>query len=566
MTNGKRIDTINERENDNGREKMTEKKKEKVMKADESGRKYTKRKFVYNRVYTCILFAFIQLVVSLALLYFVEHQAAPLVRWIIWIVAAVFVLYLVNRTDNDASAKMKWIIMILIFPVIGMAFFLLYGEGRPTVHMKRVFNESKAANKEYLTQSAETTQAVEDCGRDGAVCKYLLNQAGYPAYNDGTVEYYPTGKSLFEEMMTALEQAERFVLIEYFIIGNGKLWDRLRAALLKKAEEGVKIYIIFDDFGSVLVLPRNYDKYLEALHPNIKCIAFNRVMPVFAIHQNSRDHRKMFVIDDKIAFTGGLNLADEYIGELVRFGDWKDSGVKVTGTAVQTFIVMFFNFWNAFKKDSKISLKEILGECAENEKYLAQKAQESYAEHGERKGFFIQPFDDSPLDRKSDGEVVYLDAIERASKYVYIFTPYLILPDGLRVALCHAAMRGVDVRIVTPAIPDKKMVFRMTRANYGALMEHGVKIYEYTPGFLHSKSIVVDDEFAVVGSINFDYRSLYLHFENAVYFSGCDAVKAVRKDCEETFAVSLLQTEQTIKRSWFGRLVDSILRFMDTVV
>ncbi len=541
-------------------------KKEKVKKADGLGKNYAKRKFVYNRVYTCILFAFIQLVVSLALLYFVEHKAAPIVRWIIWIFAAIAILYLVNRMDNDSSAKMKWIIMILIFPVIGVAFFLLYGEGRPTMHMSRVFNESKTANKGYLAQTETVANAVEDAGRNGAVCNYLLNEAGYPAYNDGTIDYYPTGVSLFEEMMTALEQAERFVLIEYFIIGNGKLWDRLRAALLKKAEEGVKIYIIFDDFGSVLVLPRNYEKYLESLHENIKCIAFNRVMPLFAIHQNSRDHRKIFVIDDKIAFTGGLNLADEYIGELIRFGDWKDSGVKVTGTAVQTFIVMFFNFWNAFRKDGKVDLKDVLGDLDENKRYLAEKSADSAKVHGERKGFFIQPFDDSPLDRKSDGEFVYLDAIERASKYVYIFTPYLILPDGLRVALCHAAMRGVDVRIVTPAIPDKKMVFRMTRANYGALMEHGVKIYEYTPGFLHSKSIVVDDEFAVVGSINFDYRSLYLHFENAVYFSGCDAVKDVRKDCEETFEISLLQTEKTIKRSWLGRLVDSILRFMDTVV
>lgn len=547
---------------------MSEKNEKIVEKKDENNKKFGQRRFVYNRVYTCVLLAFIQLIVWIVLLYFVEYEATPIFRAIIWTIAGVFVLYLVNRTDNDASAKLKWIIMILVFPVIGIAFFLMYGEGRPTVYMKKRLSESKEKNKSYLIQTERTERLVDEAGRNGAVCKYLLSQAGYPCYTDGTLDYYPTGVELFEEMMKELEKAEKFVLIEYFIIGKGKLWERLKAKLLEKAESGVKIYIIFDDFGSVLVLPRHYEKRLESMHENIKCIAFNRVMPLFAIHQNNRDHRKMFVVDDKVAFTGGLNLADEYIGERIRFGDWKDSGVKVQGGAVNSFIVMFFDLWNAFCKDKakKVDLKTLLGEIDDAKETLLNKEEKSLQEQGERAEFFVQPFDDSPLDRKSDGEFVYLDLIDRASKYVYVFTPYLILPDGLRVALCHASMRGVDVRIVTPAIPDKKMVFRMTRANYPVLMQHGVKIYEYTPGFLHSKSIVVDDEYAVVGSINFDYRSLYLHFENAVYFSGCDAVKAVRKDCENTFEVSLLQTEETTKRSWFGRLVDSILRLFDTVV
>ncbi len=524
------------------------------------------KKFVYNRVYVCIFLAFIQLLASLVLLFLVENEVAPAVRWCIWILAAIAVLYLVNRTDTDSAAKMKWIIMILIFPIIGVAFFFLYGEGRPTLHMSKAFSDSKEKNRDYLFQTEKTSAAVVENGRGASVCKYLFDYAGYPAFNDGDIEYYPTGKELFEEMMREVEKAERFILIEYFIIGEGALWDRLREALLKKAQAGVKIYIIFDDFGSVLVLPRKYENYMQSLHPNIKCMAFNRVLPLFAIHQNNRDHRKMFVIDDKIAFTGGLNLADEYIGELIRFGDWKDSGVKVTGGAVQSFIVMFFNLWNAFNKKDKVEISELLGTLEESKRALAEKEERAEKNFGTRKGFFVQPFDDSPFDRKSDGEFVYLDVINRASKYVYIFTPYLILPDGLRVALCNAAMRGVDVRIVTPAIPDKKMVFRMTRANYGVLMEHGVKIYEYTPGFLHSKSIVSDDECAVVGSINFDYRSFYLHFENAVYFSGAEAVLGVKKDCEETFKVSELQTPENTKRSWFGRLIDGILRFMDTVV
>ena len=313
-------------------------------------------------------------------------------------------------------------------------------------------------------------------------------------------------------------------------------------------------------------IARNRDYTTKKLNEmGIKCVIFNPFRPFLSSVQNNRDHRKMLVIDNDVAFTGGLNVADEYIGELIRFGNWKDSGVKVTGAAAQTFTVMFFDLWNAFNPEKKVDLAELLGEVEDSKKALQEKQNSSDEKYAGRKNYFVQPFDDSPLDQKSDGEFVYLDIIHRASKYVYIFTPYLILPDTLRFALCSAAMRGVDVRIVTPAIPDKKLVFRMTRANYGVLMRHGVKIYEYTPGFIHSKSIVADDECAVVGSINFDYRSLYLHFENAVYFTDKAAVQAVRKDCEETFEISEIRTEENTKRTWLGRIVDAVLRFTDTL-
>jgi cardiolipin synthase len=269
---------------------------------------------------------------------------------------------------------------------------------------------------------------------------------------------------------------------------------------------------------------------------------------------NNRDHRKILVVDGKVAFTGGINLADEYVAQKVRFGYWKDSGVKITGNAVRSFTMMFFYLWNAFRKD-----KEALSA------YLLPPSEIKSDTKDEEKQTQIHPYDDSPLDKQSVGATVYLDMIHRARDYVYIFTPYLILDDEMRAALMRAAMRGVDVRIVTPGIPDKKMVYRLTRANYEILMRVGVKIYEYTPGFIHSKSMVCDDECAVVGTINFDYRSLYLHFENAVYFSGCDAVMEVKRDCEETFAVSKLCTKENHKRGFFGRLGDSLLRLFETI-
>lgn len=279
-------------------------------------------------------------------------------------------------------------------------------------------------------------------------------------------------------------------------------------------------------------------------------MTFNDVVPLLAVRMNNRDHRKMLVVDGKVAFTGGINIADEYINEKRRFGYWKDTGLKITGNAVRSFTQMFFYMWNAFRKDKENVTDYLLPETPAKEDT----------------GVRIQPYDDSPLDNVSMGEAVYMDILERASRYVYIFTPYLVLDDSMRSAICRAALRGVDVRLVTPAVPDKKTVFRLTRANYGILMKAGVKIYEYTPGFIHAKSMVCDDECAVVGTINLDYRSLYHHFENAVYFSGSEAVAAVKRDCEETFAVSKQCTAENVKRGIIGKLVDSVLRVFETLM
>ena len=282
-------------------------------------------------------------------------------------------------------------------------------------------------------------------------------------------------------------------------------------------------------------------------------MTFNNVVPLFAVRMNNRDHRKIMVIDGKAAFTGGINLADEYIGEEERFGYWKDCGVKITGGAVNSFVQMFFYIWNAFRKERE----ELKNYCV-----IPQKEGGMYEDKAD---FCVQPYDDSPFDDISAGEAVYVDIINRASKYVYIFTPYLVLDDSLRFALCSAAARGVDVRIVTPGTPDKKITFRLTRANYKILIGAGVKIYEYTPGFIHSKCMVSDDECAVVGTINLDYRSLYHHFENAVYFAGCEAVMAVKRDAEETFALSKECSAQYPKRSVFGRMIDALLRVFETL-
>ena len=523
--------------------KLSARKKRWIERTVANDRSY--KVYLYNRLFLFMLAVLAQVLGYALILLLIVYDSAYAfgLEILVGALALVFVLSIISGNDRPSS-KLSWVVLILIAPVFGVPMYLVNGRGRPTKRMRKKVDEAKAENAEKLGQMQEFVPAT----RADTVCRYIQNYGGYPVFYSGDVEYYKSGEDMFPHILNALKGAEKFILLEYFIIANGKMWNEIRKVLLEKAACGVKIYIIYDDFGCMVTLPPKYDQYLESLSENIKCMPFNEVVPLFAVRMNNRDHRKMLVVDVKTAFTGGVNLADEYIAEKRRFGYWKDSGLKITGAPVRSFVQAFAYMWNAFRKD-KIDVNEFL-----------QPVQDT-ADTGVR----IQPYDDSPLDQISVGETVYVDMINRAKDSVYIFTPYLVLDDFLRVALCSAAMRGVDVRIVTPGVPDKKTTYRLTRANYEILMKSGVKIYEYTPGFIHAKSMLCDNESAVVGTINLDYRSLYLHFENAVYFSGVAAVQDLKRDCEETFAESKLCSKENTKRSVIGRFVDSILRVFETM-
>ena len=539
--------------------KLSARKKRWIERTVANDRSY--KAFLYNRFFIFLVMVLLQLVSFGVLFYLLVYhsQAALALQIVIFALELVFVLSILNGHDRPSS-KLNWIIVILIAPVFGVPMYMMNGRGRPTRRMNKKIQASKTANGAALARRYGNTEKTDETAkaehqpqtgtRSDAISKYLTTYGGYPAFDDGTVTYYKSGEEMFPVMLEEIAKAEKFILLEYFIIAHGLMWSTVSKMLLEKAMQGVQVRIIYDDFGCMMTLPPHYEKYLEGLHENIKCLNFNPVVPLFAVRMNNRDHRKILVIDGKVAFTGGINLADEYIAQKQRFGYWKDSGLRITGSAVRSFTQMFFYLWNAFRKD-----KENI------EEYLPQAGGGAA-----QKGLRIQPYDDSPLDRLSTGEAVYIDLINRASKSVWIFTPYLILDDLLRASLCHAAMRGVDVRIVTPGIPDKKMVYRLTRANYALLIKAGVRIYEYTPGFIHAKSMLCDGESAVVGTINLDYRSLYHHFENAVYFSGCEAIDALRRDCEETFALSRERTSEDVRRSVVGRLIDSVLRVFETLV
>ncbi|MBQ7912566.1 MAG: cardiolipin synthase [Clostridia bacterium] len=532
-----------------GKKKLSERKKRKIERTVANDRSY--KVILYNRFILFLLLVLLQTTVQIGIWISVVYKSpvGSILQLLLWVLSLIFVLHIINKNERP-SLKINWIIILLIAPVLGVPFYLLHGEARPTKKMRKKIARAKAEVCQSVTEFYGEREIAAPQTRDEGVSYFLEKYAGYPLFHDGEVEYYESGEGAFPHMLTALKGAEKFILLEYFIIKHGKMWQKILQILLEKAEQGVQIRIIYDDFGCMMSLPPKYERYLEGLHKNIRCMKFNDVVPVFALRMNNRDHRKILVVDGKIAFTGGINLADEYINEERRFGYWKDSAVKITGSAVNSFTQMFFYLWNAFRKDKEDVKNYLLplksGKCGGQ--------------------VCVQPYDDSPLDNIRVGETVYMDAIQRAQKSLYIFTPYLILDDEMRTALCQASLRGVDVRIVTPSVPDKKLVFRMTRANYGILMKAGVKIYEYAPGFIHAKSVLCDEKIAVVGTVNFDYRSLYFHFENAVCFSGCQAVEDLKRDCEATFAVSTRCTPENTKRNVFGRLIDAVFRVFETLL
>jgi cardiolipin synthase len=348
---------------------------------------------------------------------------------------------------------------------------------------------------------------------------------------------------MFQDMLEELKKAEHFIFMEYFIVEDGKMWGSILEVLEEKARAGLDVRFIYDDLGSVSLLPTGYDKQLEA--KGIRCIAFNPFVPLLSLVMNNRDHRKITVIDGHTAFSGGVNLADEYINEKVRFGHWKDTGFMLKGEAVWNYTVMFLRMWNAFRHTDT--------------DYEAFRPQIYHPEAFLSDGF-VQPYGDTPLDDEVVAENVYLNILNQARDYVYIFTPYLIIDHEMNTALCLAAKRGVDVRIVTPGIPDKKVIFQLTRSYYPPLLKAGVRIYEYTPGFLHAKSYVCDDETAVVGTINMDYRGLYLHFECGTCFYRNSIVEQVKQDSLATMEKSRELALSDTRQGFFGGLFCALLR------
>lgn len=434
--------------------------------------------------------------------------------WVGILVSLLLAIGIVSRRC-DPEYKIVWLVLILPFPVFGCMIYLVFGGSRHPRWLRRAMQSIKEKMHETL-KSDYKADKLSAMGKSAAIqANYLERQAHCPVYDGSRAEYFPSGEAYYKRLRQELKKAKRYIFLEYFIIREGKMWNGIQDILQEKARQGVDVRVMYDDMGCMFSVSKDYQKRLKSM--GIRCCAFNRFVPVMSLMLNNRDHRKICVIDGSVAFTGGINLADEYINEQVRFGHWKDSGLLVAGDAAWSMTVMFLSLWDYAN--------------GQKEDYERYRPENNTVEDA---GGFIQPYTDSPLDDEMVAQTVYLNMINKAEKYIYITTPYLIPDTATHTALCNAAKAGLDVRIITPAIPDKKSVFQVTRAYYETLLEAGVKIYEYTPGFIHAKNFIVDDRFATVGTVNLDFRSLFLHFENGVWLCEAPCIRDIKADFIQT--------------------------------
>lgn len=467
------------------------------------------------------------------------------------VVLSVLVVLRIVSTRSDPGYKIAWIIPILLVPVFGGLVYLLFGGNRMSGRLRRKMESAHRKFGDMAEADCRAEELLAPYGQDAVnQARYLERYAQCPPYENTAAKYYPLGDDVWEDMLEVLRGAERYIFLEYFIIEPGEFWDSIVAVLEEKAAAGVEVRLIYDDVGSLYTLPKDYDRTMEA--KGVHCKVFNRFIPVLSARLNNRDHRKFLIVDGKVGFTGGINMADEYVNLRVKYGHWKDSAIRLTGEGVWSMTMMFLAMW------SYMSGKE---------EDFASFWPASLPEEAKGVDGVVQPYWDSPLDGEPVGETVYLNLINKAGKYVYITTPYLIISDNVNTALCAAAKAGVDVRIMTPHVPDKRTIFEVTQAHYEPLLEAGVRIYEYTPGFVHAKNFAVDDKYATVGTVNMDYRSMFLHFENGVLLYETPSVADIREDFLDTQTKSLMVTlEDCRSTSIFRRTLRDLLRLFSPLL
>ena len=491
---------------------------------------------------THIVFSAISLLVQIAFFIMMVYGLSEhffFVNTLSMVMGIATVFYIINRKGNP-SYKILWIIFILVAPVFGVTSFMLLGGGRVMPHLKKKMNICEDKYKKQLPDDADIHETLRySDGMHSRQADYLTMESGFPLYKNSSTEFLAPGEEFLPRFLEELEKAEKYIFIEFFIIAEGKMWNAVGEILERKVQQGVEVKVLFDDFGSIKRQRKEFVKRLR--RKGIEVAVFNKIRPSFDIFMNNRNHRKIVVIDGKTAITGGLNLADEYINQYERFGYWMDCAVIIKGDAVKSFLAMFCSTWE-FTTRKSINMSNYISE----EKVL-------------EKGFLI-PYADGPLDDKNPAEGIYMQILNSAQRYVYITTPYLIIDSSMIECLKLAAESGIDVRIITPHIPDKWYVHPVTQYNYYELLEAGVKIYEYTPGFIHSKIFVSDDSVATVGTVNMDYRSFIMHFECGVWMCGNKTVY----DIKDHFNSLLLHCEEITlekmrKSPWYTRLKRAIL-------
>ena len=450
------------------------------------------------------------------------------------LVTAAMMVYLLNQ-DMDNSVRITWLVVTALMPVLGVPLFWYTKSDVGHNALKRRLLDLEGQTRAQLPQNEQTVELLQAQAPEAVpLARYLRGKGGgFPVYADTVATYFNGGEAMFDEMLRQLETAKKYIFLEYFIVDEGLMWGRILEVLARKAAQGVDVRVMYDGTCEFSTLPRDYPSRLEAL--GIQCKVFSPVTPFVSTHYNYRDHRKILVIDGQVGFTGGVNLADEYINHIEKYGRWKDAAVMLEGEAVRPLTILFLEMWSILREP-------------EFEKFL------SVPPHSVPAKGFAAPYGDCPLDGERVGEMVYIDLLNRAKRYIHIMTPYLILDGELETALKFAAERGVDVHLILPHVPDKKFAYALAKTHYKSLLDSGVKISEWLPGFVHAKVFVVDDSEAVVGTINLDYRSLYHHFENAVWMKDTACIPAIEKDFQKTLEFCR-DVEPTRESIWEGNVL-----------
>ena len=465
------------------------------------------------------------------------------------LVTAVMMVYLLNQDMNN-SVRIPWLVVTALAPVLGVLLFCYTKEDVGHRMLKKRLLELEGQTRSQLPQPKKASKALDaDCPGAASLAQYLRGRGGgFPVYENTQVTYFPSGEAKFAALLPQLESATQYIFLEYFIIDEGLMWGRILEILARKAAQGVDVRVMYDGTCEFSTLPRDYPRRLEAL--GIQCKVFAPVTPFVSTHYNYRDHRKILVVDGRVGFTGGVNLADEYINHVEKYGRWKDAAVMLEGEGVRTMTALFLQMWSIQREP-------------EFAQFLTRPLPETQAN-----GFVI-PYGDCPLDGERVGEMVYIDLLNRARHSVHIITPYLILDGELETALRFAAERGVDVHLILPGKPDKWFAYALAKTHYLPLLSSGVKISEWVPGFTHAKVMIMDGQEAVVGTINLDYRSLYHHFENAVWMRGVDCLPRIEADFQDTLA-QCRTVEPTRQSVWQGKkllhLVGMMLKFIAPLI
>ena len=502
---------------------------------------------VLNLVFSRLVVTAVLLVLQVVWLFALFYRLADYARWFNaagLTLSIIMCLALIRQDSTVPEFKISWMILFAVMPVQGGLLYLLWGNKRPVLGLRR--RQERAEQAMADTRREDPAAAARLCAADpraALTARYLHDYAPAPLYGGTAVRYYPDGQTMLADMLPALQSAEHSIFVESFIIGMGEMWGQIHEILRRKAAAGLDVRVIYDDAGCLSLLPHNYAELLRA--EGIRAFSFNRCVPVLNLVMNNRDHRKIMVIDGRIGFTGGVNLADEYINRLVRFGYWKDSGVRLEGPGAGALANIFLTFWKAQYPEEDIDIDRDLPAAAPVPTDC-----------------LVQPFADSPVDREAVAKNAYLELINQAQRRLQICTPYLILDNDLLACLRLAAKRGVDVRIYTPGVPDKPTIYQLTRSYFPHLLRAGVRIFSYTPGFLHAKTWLVDDRIAAVGTVNLDYRSLYLHFENSVLIYGGAVLDDVRRDLAEIEKESAEVKLADCRTGFFGTMYSAVLRLV----